>query len=260
MIHPLALVEPGARVAPDARVGPFAVVEAGATVGPGCELAAHAVIRAAARLGARVRVDSFAVVGGDPQDLAFDRAVPTTAEIGDGAVLREHVTVHRGTAAAGRTRVGAGCLLMAGAHVAHDCSVGDGAILANGCMLGGHAEVGARAFVSGGVAVHQFCRVGEGSMTSGNAVVTGDIPPHALAHGRDALAGLNLVGLRRRGATPEAIAELKAAFRAVYAPGVSCEAAARAALAASPPRSAEARAFLEFFLGGKRGRFAQPER
>ncbi len=260
MIHPLALVEPGARVAPDASVGPFAVVEAGAVVGPGCELAAHAVVRSHARLGSGVRVDSFAVVGGDPQDLGFDRASATLAEIGDGTVLREHVTVHRGTAASGTTQVGAGCLLMAGSHVAHDCRVGDGAILANGCMLGGHVEVGARAFVSGGVAVHQFCRVGEGSMTSGNAVVTGDIPPFALAHGRDELAGLNLVGLRRRGLPAATIADLKRAFRLAYADGVACDAAARAALAAGEVASPEGRRFLEFFLGGRRGRFAQPSR
>jgi UDP-N-acetylglucosamine acyltransferase len=260
MIHRLALVEPGARVAPDAEVGPFAVVESGAVVGAGCSLAAHAVVRSHARLAAGVRVDSFAVVGGDPQDLGFDRARATTAEIGAGTVLREHVTVHRGTAAGGTTRVGAGCLLMAGAHVAHDCAVGDGAILANGCMLGGHVEVGERAFVSGGVAVHQFCRVGEGSMTSGNAVVTGDIPPFALAHGRDELAGLNLVGLRRRGLPAATVAELKQAFRLAFAEGSSCEASARAALASGAFASPEARRFLEFFLAGRRGRFAQPTR
>ena len=98
MIHPLAHVEPGARIAPDADVGPFAVVESGAVVGPGCVLAAHAVVRGHARLGSGVRVDSFAVVGGDPQDLGFDRSLDTVATIGDGSVLREHVTVHRGTA------------------------------------------------------------------------------------------------------------------------------------------------------------------
>lgn len=260
MIHPLALVEPGARVAPDAAIGPFAVVEAGAVVGPGCVLASHAVVRGHARLGSGVRVDSFAVVGGDPQDLGFDRSLDTVATIGDGSVLREHVTVHRGTAASGSTQVGSACLLMAGAHVAHDCRVGDGAILANGCMLGGHVEVGERAFVSGGVAVHQFCRVGEGSMTSGNAVITGDVPPFALAHGRDELAGLNLVGLRRRGLSADTIADIKRAFRLTYAEGASCADAARAALASGALVSAEARRFLEFFLGGRRGRFAQPSR
>lgn len=258
MIHPLALVEPGAEVAPDASVGPFAHVAAGARVGPGCALASHAVVRAGAVLGAGVRVDSFAVVGGDPQDLAFDPAVASGVEIGPGTVLREHVTVHRATRAGGVTRVGARCLLMAGAHVAHDCAVGDDAILANGCMLGGHVEVGARAFVSGGVAVHQHCRIGAGALVSGNAVITEDVAPAALAHGRNALSGLNLVGLRRRQLPAETLAELKRAYHAVFTPGVSCAAQAQVALASGAYRSAEALEFLGFFLGGKRGRFASP--
>lgn len=258
MIHPAALVEPGALVAEGCRIGPFAVVESGASLGPGCVLAAHAVVRGSARLGAGVRVDSFAVVGGDPQDLGFDAAAPTLAEVGDGAVIREHATIHRATVAGGATRVGAGCLLMAGAHVAHDCVVGDGAILANGCMLGGHAEVGERAFVSGGVAVHQFCRIGRGALVSGNAVITEDVAPQLLAHGRNEVAGLNLVGLRRRGASAEAVAEVKRAYRAVFVPGASCAALAEAALAGGSYATAEATDFLRFFLGGRRGRFAAP--
>lgn len=258
MIHPAACVEPGARLAEGCRVGPFAVVEAGAELGPGCVLAAHAIVRSSARLGAGVRVDSFAVAGGDPQDLAFDTALPSRVEIGDGAVLREHVTVHRATVAGGSTRVGARCLLMAGAHVAHDCAVGAGAILANGCMLGGHVEVGEQAFVSGGVAVHQFCRIGRGALVSGNAVITEDVAPQLLAHGRNEVAGLNLVGLRRRGTSPEALAELKRAYHAVFAPGVSCAGQAELALASGAFSTTEAREFLAFFLGGRRGRFACP--
>jgi UDP-N-acetylglucosamine acyltransferase len=258
MIHPAALVEPGAEIGDGCRIGPFAVVEAGARLGPGCVLAAHAIVRSSATLGAGVRVDSFAVVGGDPQDLAFDRASATRVEVGDGSVLREHVTVHRATAPGGATRIGAGCLLMAGAHVAHDCQVGSGAILANGCMLGGHVEVGGQAFVSGGVAVHQFCRIGGGALVSGNAVITEDVAPQLLAHGRNEVAGLNLVGLRRRGASPAVIAELKQAYRTVFEPGASCADQARRALAGDAFATPEGRAFLEFFLGGRRGRFASP--
>jgi UDP-N-acetylglucosamine acyltransferase len=258
MIHPSALVEPGARVAEGCRIGPFAVVEAGAALGPGCVLGAHAVVRGCARLAAGVRVDSFAVVGGEPQDLGFDASTESWVDIGEGAVLREQVTVHRATVAGNATKVGPRCLLMAGAHVAHDCEVGAGAILANGCMLGGHVEVGERAFVSGGVAVHQFCRVGAGALVSGNAVVTEDIAPELLAHGRDQVAGLNLVGLRRRGASPRAIAELKRAYREVFAPGASCAARAESALATGGYGTSEAAAFLRFFLGGRRGRFASP--
>ncbi len=258
MIHPAALVDSGASVAAGCRIGPFAVVEAGASLGPGCVLGAHAVVRGSARLGSGVRVDSFAVVGGDPQDLGFDAATPTRAEVGDGAVIREHATIHRATVAGGSTRVAAGCLVMAGAHVGHDCDVGPGAILANGCMLGGHVEVGERAFVSGGVAVHQFCRIGRGALVSGNAVITEDVAPQLLAHGRNEVTGLNLVGLRRRGASAEAVAELKRAYREVFAPGVSCAARAEAALASGSYATEAATDFLRFFLGGRRGRFASP--
>ena len=258
MIHPLALVEPGARVATDASIGAYAVVESGATVGQGCVLAAHAIVRRGVTLGTGVKVDSFAVIGGDPQDLGFDAAVATATDIGAGTVIREHVTVHRATMAGGATRIGARCLLMAGAHVAHDCILADDVILANGCMLGGHVEVGGRAFVSGGVAVHQHCRIGGGSLISGNAVITEDVAPAVLAHGRNELAGLNLVGLRRRQLPAETIAELKRAYRAVFAEGASCAARAQAELDSGTHRSTESLEFLRFFLGGKRGRFASP--
>ncbi len=258
MIHPLASVESGAKVASDARIGPFAVVESGATIGPGCILAAHAIVRAGSVLAAGVRVDSFAVVGGDPQDLGFDPTTQSGVEIGEGTVIREHVTVHRATKANTVTRIGARGLLMAGSHVAHDCVLGDHVILANGCMLGGHVEVGDRAFVSGGVAVHQHCRIGSGSLISGNAVITEDVAPAALAHGRNELAGLNLVGLRRRHLSNEVISELKRAYHIVFTPGTSCAAQAQVALDGSLFHSAEALEFLRFFLSGKRGRFASP--
>ena len=258
MIHPSALVHASAQVDPTADLGPFAIVEAGAVVGPRCRLAAHAILKAGSILGADVVVDHFAVVGGDPQDLSFDPATPSRVEVGPRTVIREHVTLHRATKAATATIVGAGNLLMAGSHVAHDCVLGDGVILANGCMLGGHVQVGDKAFISGGVAVHQFCRIGGGSLTSGNAVITEDVPPDGLAHGRNQLAGLNLIGLRRRGVSAEAMAELKRAYHAVYAPATGCAAQAEAALAGGTYHTAEALAFLRFFLGGRRGRFVQP--
>jgi UDP-N-acetylglucosamine acyltransferase len=147
---------------------------------------------------------------------------------------------------------------MAGSHVAHDCVLGDHVILANGCMLGGHVYVGDRAFVSGGVAVHQFCRIGGGALVSGNAVITEDVPPNALAHGRNLVAGLNLVGLRRRAVPTAAVTEIKRAYHAVYASQGACAALAQDALATGGYQTAEARDFLNFFLGGKRGRFVSP--
>ncbi len=259
MIHPSAQVHPNARLAADVEVGPCAIVEAGATLGAGCRVASHAIVKAGAELGAGVRVDHFAVVGGDPQDLSFDPALVSGVFIGDRTVIREHVTVHRATKAGERTVIGKDGLLMAGSHVAHDCVLGDHVILANGCMLGGHVHVGDRAFVSGGVAVHQFCRIGGGALVSGNAVITEDVPPNALAHGRNLVAGLNLVGLRRRAVPAAAMAEIKRAYHAVYATQGACPALAQQALATGAYETAEARDFLNFFLGGKRGRFASPE-
>ena len=258
MIHPSAQVHPSARLAPDVEVGAFAIIEAGATLGPGCRIAAQAIVKARAELGAGVRVDHFAVVGGDPQDLSFDLATVSGTHIGDRTVIREHVTVHRATKAGERTIIGADCLLMAGSHVAHDCVLGANVILANGCMLGGHVHVGDKAFVSGGVAVHQFCRIGGGALVSGNAVITEDVPPNALAHGRNLIAGLNLIGLRRRSVPAPAVAEIKRAYHAVYAAGGDCATLAQQALAGGAYASAEGRDFLNFFLGGRRGRFASP--
>ncbi|MFM7209641.1 MAG: acyl-ACP--UDP-N-acetylglucosamine O-acyltransferase [Verrucomicrobiota bacterium] len=258
MIHPLAAVSADASVDPSSEIGPWTLVEGGAEIGPSCAIASHAVIRRGSRLGGRIKVDSFVVAGGDPQDLSFDPAVESFTVIGAGTALREHVTVHRATQPGGATTIGSGCLLMAGSHVAHDCRVGDKVILANGSMLGGHVQVGDSAFISGGTAVHQLCRIGPGSMVSGNAVITEDVPPQVLAHGRNEVSGLNLVGLRCRGVPAESVAELKRAYHAVYGPGSDCARLADEALAAGEYRSPEAREFLLFFLGGRRGRFASP--
>jgi UDP-N-acetylglucosamine acyltransferase len=258
VIHPSAQIHPSARLAPDVVVGAFAIIEADTVLGPGCRIADHAIIKAHVELAAGVSVDHFAVIGGDPQDLSFDPQTASGTLIGARTVIREHVTIHRATQAGQRTVIGADSLLMAGSHVAHDCVLGANIILANGCMLGGHVHVGDKAFVSGGVAVHQFCRIGGGALISGNAVITEDVPPDALAHGRNLIAGLNLVGLRRRAVAAPAVAELKRAYHAVYATAGACPALAQAALTGGDYQTPEARAFLDFFLGGKRGRFVSP--
>jgi UDP-N-acetylglucosamine acyltransferase len=239
MIHPSAIIEPGARL------------------GAGCEIMAGAVITRHCVLGDRVVVHPYAVVGGDPQDLKFDRATESAVVIGAGTVVREHATLHRATRPGGATTIGEGCLLMAGSHVGHDGTLGRHVILANGVLLAGHCVVGDHAFLSGHVGVHQFVRVGEGAMVGGGARISCDLPPFALAAERNQLVGLNLVGLRRRGATREAVAELKDLFRAVCcAPGnPRALAAARLADARSP----EGKRFLEFFASGTRG-FARARR
>lgn len=240
---------------PDSTLHPAAIIEPGARLGPGCVIHAHAIIRRHAVLGAGVCVHPFAVVGGDPQYLRFDPATASGVELGAGTVVREHGTVNRSIHPGKATRVGARCYLMANAHVGHDCAVGDDVVLANNVMLAGHVHVGAGTFVGGGAGIHQFVRLGTGVMVAGLARVTQDVAPFLLVAERDAVPGLNLVGLRRRGLAQATVLELKAAYRAVFAGRDPRPLAA--ALLAQGARSDEARVFLEFFAEGKRG-FARP--
>jgi UDP-N-acetylglucosamine acyltransferase len=242
-----------------ALIHPAAIVEDGAQIGADCEIQAGAVIRRGAVLGARVTVHSFAVVGGDPQDLRFDRATLSGVRIGAGTTVREHVTIHRSTRPGGFTEVGENAFLMAASHVGHDCAVGANVILANAVLLAGHVSVGDHCFLGGGAVFHQFVRVGEGVMVSGRAGIGLDLPPFTMAAERHEIIGLNLVGLKRRGFSRESIRELKEAFRAAYFTPGNLRALAAQALAGGSFQTAEARRFLEFFAGGKRG-FARPRR
>jgi UDP-N-acetylglucosamine acyltransferase len=236
-----------------AAIHPTAIVETGSTVGAGCELHAYAIVKRGAILGDRVEVHPFAVVGGDSQDLKFDRKVASGVRIGAGTRIRESVTLHRATHPGGLTEVGQNCLLMAGCHVAHDCVVGNQVVIANAVLLAGHVTVGDHAILGGGSVYHQFIRVGEGVMISGGSRFTRDIAPFTLAAERDEIVGLNLVGLRRRGVPPESIRQLKEAFRLVYFSAGNIREVAAAALASGAFPAAEPARFLGFFAGGKRG-------
>jgi UDP-N-acetylglucosamine acyltransferase len=233
-----------------------AIVEDGAQLGAGCVIHPHAIVKRGTVLGDGVAVHPFAVVGGDPNFLKFDPATVSGVRIGAGTVIREHASINRSIYAGKDTIVGARCYLMANAHVGHDSVVGDDVVLATNVMLGGHVDVGDHTFLGGGCGVHQFCRVGAGVMVAGLARVTQDLAPFLLVAERNEVSGLNLVGLKRRGVGREAIGELKECYRAVFAGGDPRKLAA--ARLASGVRSAEAKRFLDFFAGGKRG-FARPE-
>lgn len=239
LIHPTALVAPGAQL------------------GANCTIHAHAIVTQHAVLGDGVVVHPFAVVGGDPQYLKFDPATDSRVVVGAGTVIREHCTLNRGIYAGKATVVGARCFLMANAHVGHDCEVADDVVLANNVMLAGHVSVGSFTFVGGGAGIHQFVRIGEGAMIGGLARITKDVAPFLMCAERDEVPGFNLVGLKRRGFPRAAIMEIKSCYQRVFAAGDPREHAA--ALLAAGVQSAEARRFLEFFVGGKRG-FARPER
>ena len=236
-----------------------AIVEAGATLGSDVVLRAGAIIRSGATLGDRVVVHSYAVIGGEPQDLRFDPATPSGVAVGEGTTIREFVTINRATRSGTSTTVGPGCFLMAGVHLAHDVRLGEAVILANNVLLAGHVAVGDRTFIGGGAAVHQFCRIGEGAMVAGLARITEDVAPFTMVAERDEVIGLNLVGLKRRGVSRVAIQQLTEAFRRVYFTPGNIRAVAAQALAELAAGEPEARRFLEFFAGGKRG-FVRPRR
>jgi UDP-N-acetylglucosamine acyltransferase len=234
-------------------IHPTAFVEPGAELGDGCVIHAGAIVRSGAILAEKVAVHPYAVVGGDPQVIRFDPKTPTGVKVGAGTIVREYVTINRSTEKGLHTLVGANCLLMACSHVAHDAIVGDNVVVANAVLIAGHVVVGNHAVLGGGSAYHQFCRVGEGSIIGGLSRITQDIPPFVMAAERDEVAGLNLIGLRRRGVPREAIVELKEAFRLVYFRKGNIRDVAAKALAAGTFKSAEARRFLEFITAGTRG-------
>lgn len=219
-IHPTATVDAAATLGDGVVIGPWCVVGPGVVLAEGAELRGHAVVERDTLVGARTVIHPFAVVGGDPQHTAY-RGEAVRLEIGADTVIREHATLNRGTppehGGKGVTRVGANTLLMTGAHVGHDCVVGDHVVMANNATLGGHAAVGERVFLGGLCAVHQNGRVGEGAMVGGLSAVTRDVIPFGSVWGNHArLHGLNLVGLKRRGYGKAAMRRLLAAYRDLF--------------------------------------------
>lgn len=241
MIHPTAIVEPGARLGAD------------------CEIMAYAVVTRHAVLGDKVVVHPFAVIGGDPQYLKFDSSTQAGVRIGAGTVVREHVTINRSIHAGSDTTIGENCFLMATSHVGHDCEVGNNVVLANAALLAGHVSVGDNTFMGGGCAVHQFCRIGESVMVAGHASITRDVPHYTMVAERDDVIGFNVVGLRRRGFSRETMRELKAVFHDVYFTAGNIRDVASRRLAVGDLKTSEARRFLVFFAEGKRS-FARARR
>jgi UDP-N-acetylglucosamine acyltransferase len=216
-IHPAALVDPAAVLGRDVRIGPFCTVGPDVVIEDGAELVSHVVIDGHTRIGEGAILYPFCTVGLAPQDLKY-RGEPTRCQIGARTQIREHCTIHRGTATGrGVTSVGADCMLMAVAHVAHDCRIGDHVIIANNVVMGGHVAIGDHSVIGGSAAIHQFVRIGRAAMVGGVSGVEGDVIPFGSVIGNRArLAGLNVVGLKRRGFEKEAILSLRAAFRCLF--------------------------------------------
>lgn len=216
-IHPTAVIEPGADIGADVTIGAYSIVGSHVCLGEGALVHPHVVIGGRTTVGPGVRIFPHATVGMVPQDLKY-RGEPSRLEIGANTVIRECATLHLGTEGGGMlTRVGANCLIMANAHVAHDCMVGDNVILVNCATLGGHVHVGDNAIIGGLSAVHQWVRIGEGVMVGGMTGVENDVIPYGSVIGnRGHLGGLNLVGLKRANHPREHIHALRAAYRLLF--------------------------------------------
>ncbi|MBL0174408.1 MAG: acyl-ACP--UDP-N-acetylglucosamine O-acyltransferase [Ignavibacteria bacterium] len=220
-IHPTAIVDPRAHIASDVVVGPFTTIEGDVTIGAGTSIGPHVRIDNGARIGANVTIHQGAAVSTPPQDLKY-RNEPTELFIGDGTELREYCMLNRGTTHSMKTVVGKNCYIMAYAHVAHDCRVGDNVIIANAAQMGGHTEIGDFAILGGLVGIHQFTHIGMHCMVAAGIRVVKDIPPYALAGGFPAkFEGINSIGLRRRGFAREAIDAIEEAYKAIYHSGLN---------------------------------------
>jgi UDP-N-acetylglucosamine acyltransferase len=219
-IHPTAIVEPGARLGEGVSIGPYSCVGPDVELGRGVVLHAHVVVAGHTRIGEGTTVHPFASLGQPPQDRAY-RGEPALLDIGAGNIVREYVTINGGTGAKG-TRVGDRCFLMTASHIAHDCQVGNGVVMANQATLGGHVMVQDRAIIGGLAAIHQFTRVGEQAMIGGMSGIAEDVIPFGMAVGNRArLMGLNLVGLKRGGVSRPEIHAMRAAFRHLFDDGVT---------------------------------------
>ncbi len=253
MIHPQAIIEPGAVIGENVSIGPWSHIAANVVIGDNCEISSHVVINGPTRLGRGNRIFQFASIGEDCQDLKY-AGEPTELIIGDNNTFRESCTIHRGTVQDNSlTQIGSNNLFMAYTHVAHDCIVGSHCIFANNASIAGHVHVGDHAIIGGMVGVHQFCHIGAHSFIAGNALVLKDIPAYVMASGQPAKPfGLNSEGLKRRGFAKETILAIKRAYKLIYRKGLSVE-DALISIDEMQEHSAELALFSNSIKSSKRG-------
>lgn len=253
-IHPTAIVHPDAQIGPHVSIGPYVVIGPRVHIGEGSEIMDHVSIAGETYLGACNRVFPFASVGQDPQDKKYQGETPSRLEMGDHNVVREYVTLNRGTAQGGGvTRIGSHNLFMAYCHVAHDCEVGDHTIFANCATLGGHVHIGDAVYLGGFTAVHQFCTIGRNTMTGGHTMIAQDVPPYVIASGNRArLYGINRIGLERSGFPPEEIQALQQAYKRFFRGKVGAE-EALAELESAYAHSPHVMNLVRFIRASERG-------
>lgn len=220
MIHPTAIIDPSASIAADVQIGAYSVIGADVRIDAGCWLGPHVVVQGPCHLGRNNKIFQFASIGEACQDKKY-AGEATLLRVGDDNVIREFVTMQRGTVQdQGVTQVGSRGLFMAYSHVAHDCHIGDDVILANGTQLAGHVRIGDHAILGGATLVHQFCHIGAHAMTGAGTVLLKDLPAYVLCQGNPPrVANINVEGMKRRGFTPEQLSRLRQAFKLVYRSG-----------------------------------------
>lgn len=252
MNQPLAFISPEAKIHPSVEIGPFTTIEGNVEIGEGTKIMSNVTIMSGARIGKNCTIFPGAVVGGIPQDLKF-RGEDTVAIVGDNTVIRECVTIHRGTASKGKTVVGNHCLIMAYCHVAHDCEVGNYVIMSNAVQLGGEVVVDDYAVIGGGALVHQFCHLGKNVMIQGGALINKDIPPYVkAAHEPISFNGINSIGLRRKEFTDEQVNNIHDVYRYLYLSGMNFADAIHK-IEEELPATPERDEIVEFVKNSKRG-------
>jgi len=253
VIDPRAVIDPKAELDEGVKVGPFSVIGPDVRIGAGTEIASHVVLRGPTTIGRDNRIFQFASVGDDPQDKKY-AGEPTRLEMGDRNVIREYVTIHRGTVQdQGVTRIGSDCLIMAYCHVAHDCMLGDNVIMANGASMAGHVQIGDWAILGGFSLIHQFCRIGAHSLLAFGAGISMDVPPFVTVGGHPAKPyTINAEGLRRRQFSDQKIQIIRKAFKLLYKQSLKLDQSI-AAMEALLPECPELQIMIDFLRESGRG-------
>jgi UDP-N-acetylglucosamine acyltransferase len=249
-IHSTAIVDSEAQIGPDVEIGPYSVIGPQVVVKEGTVIQSHVVLEGATSIGAGNLIGHGSIIGAPPQDLSFSLDRKTSVQIGNENVIREHCTIHRGSADGSATRIGHKNFLMVGVHIGHNCEIGNEVIIANNCLLAGHVGVDDQAFIGGGSAFHQHMRVGRLVMVQGSSSFGKDLPPFVMAAERNSVMGLNVVGLRRLGFNAKDREEIKSAFKLLYLSGFNLSQALEKA--ATTEFGKLGREFFDFVISAKK--------
>src|SRR5881398_2950280 len=249
-IHSTAIVDPAAQIGSSVQIGPFSVIGAQVVIGNKTIVQSHVVIEGEVQIGHGNFIGYGAIIGAPPQDVSFSPERKTRVEIGNDNIIREYCTIHRGSPDSSATKIGDKNFLMAGAHVGHNCLIGNNVVIANNCLLAGHVSVDDGAFLGGGSTFHQHMHVGRLVMVQGSSAFGKDLPPFVIAAERNSVFGVNMIGLRRAGFSAQDRDEIRTAFKLVYLSGLNISQALEKA--ATMKFSAPAREFLDFVGNAKK--------